>query len=417
MSLFRTTLLLLALAVLGGLLWQLLASDPGLVLIRLHGRELSSTVPAAVLLVLAALATLWLGLRLLLLPFQGWRRIRRKRAAQRLHDALTAVHEGRPLRAAKLLEKAASQPLLRGPLLVAAARAAREAGNGSEAERLLTDADAAGAGPLVRVERAEQALRVGEPERAIELLSGIEGALPPRGLLAKARALDLARRADTALTLLPALRSSRALPEAELDDLEQALTLSALRQADSGDTLAARWNRLTKPKRLDATVCGVFAERMAAFGLDDDAAASVEKSLAHRWSEPLALIYGQLPGGHQPRRLKTAEGWLRAHAESPALALTLARLCAAQRLSAKTETYLFRAVAQGAGAEAWEMLATQLTGRGEEATARVCLENALRVRRGQAPVDLPERELSDRISDEAVSEERDQHGVPRLRGG
>ncbi|MDZ4348032.1 MAG: heme biosynthesis HemY N-terminal domain-containing protein [Xanthomonadaceae bacterium] len=417
MSLFRTTLLLLALAVLGGLLWQLLASDPGLVLIRLHGRELSSTVPAAVLLGLAALATLWLGFRLLLLPFQGWRRIRRKRAAKRLHDALTAVHEGRPLRAAKLLEKAASQPLVRGPMLVAAARAAREAGNGSEAERLLTDADAAGAGPLVRVERAEQAMRVGEPERAIELLSGIEGALSPRGLLAKARALDLARRADTALTLLPALRSSRALPEAELDDLEHTLTLNALRQADSGDSLAARWNRLTKSKRLDATVCGVFAERMAAFGLDDDAAASVEKSLGHRWSEPLALIYGQLPGGHDPHRLKTAEGWLRAHSESAALALTIARLCAAQRLSARTETYLFRAAAQGAGAEAWEMLAIQLTGRGEEATARVCLENALRIHRGQAPVDLPERELSDRISDEAVSEERDQHGVPRLRGG
>ena len=417
MSLFRTLLTLLALAVLGGLFWQLLASDPGLILIRLHGREITSTVPAATLLVLATITAVWLTMRLLMLPIRGWRRIRRKRAGQRLHDALTALHEGRPQRAAKLLEKAAREPILRAPALVAAARAARDSGDGNEAERLLTSAAAAGAGISVRNERAEQALHIGEPERAVDLLSSDDGPLPPRALLLKARALAASHRADTALTLLPALRASRAQPETALNALEHSLSLDSLRQADTGEALAARWNRLGKAARLNPEITEVFAERIAAFGLDEDGAAAIEKSLGQRWSEALVALYGRLPGSEQARRLKVAEGWLRSHPESPALALSLARLSKAQRLLGKSETYLYRAIAQGAGAEAWEMLAGTLDARGEEATARRCLDNALRLRRGQAALDLPERDLPDLIGDQAVSEERDEHGMPRLRGG
>lgn len=415
MSLFRFVLMMLVLAVLGGLVWQLLATDPGLVLVRFRGQELSSTVPAAVLLILTALIALWLVLRLVLLPFQGWRRLRRKQAGQRLSDALTALHEGRPLRAAKLLEKVAHEPSLRGPALVTAAQAAREADQGTEAERLLTQASAAGVDLPVRIERAEQALRIGQAREAVDLLSTVEEALPPRALLVKTRALAESGRADAALALVPALRSCRARPESELDALEQTLVQQSLREADSSQALAGRWNRLAKTSRLDAGAAGVFAERMAAFGLEDDATAAIEKSLGQHWSEALAALYGKLPGGHQGKRLKIAEDWLRRHPDSPALALSLARLCQAQRLSVKSENYLHRAIAQGQNAEAWEMLAELMAGKGDEPGARLCLQNALRAGRNQPPLDLPERSLQQQIGDQAVLEERDQHGMPRLR--
>ncbi len=417
MSLFRSVLTLLILAVLGGLIWQLLATDPGLVLVRFRGTELSSTVPAAVLLTLSALILLWIALRLAILPWLGWRRLRRGRARRHLRDAMLVQFEGRPSRAAKLLEKVAKEPTLRATALIAAARAAHEAGEGIEAERLLDAASVAGADLPVRMEQAERALEQHLPERAIELLSAAREALPPRALLLKARALNESGRADTALTLLPMLRSTRARTEADLEVLEKTLILATLRQADSGESLAGRWNRLTKNQRLDPEIAEIFAERMAAFGFDDDAAAAIEKSLAQRWSESLVERYGLLPGGQQPRRLKVAEGWLRGHPDSAMLALTLARLSAAQRLSGKAGGYLHRAIAQGAGALAWELLAVHYDDQGDPANARLCLENALRVGRDQPALELPQRDLALRIGDFAVTEERDQHGVPRLSDG
>ena len=42
--------------------------------------------------------------------------------------------------------------------------------------------------------------------------------------------------------------------------------------------------------------------------------------------------------------------------------------------------------------------------------------NALSARRGEATIELPGRDLKQKIFDQAVVEERDEHGVPRLRG-
>ena len=72
--------------------------------------------------------------------------------------------------------------------------------------------------------------------------------------------------------------------------------------------------------------------------------------------------------------------------------------------------------AQGASADAWEELGHGFTAAGEETLARRSYANALSARRGEATIELPGRDLKQKIFDEAVVEERDEHGVPRLRG-
>jgi len=47
--------------------------------------------------------------------------------------------------------------------------------------------------------------------------------------------------------------------------------------------------------------------------------------------------------------------------------------------------------------------------------ARLSYANALRASRGEAITALPGRDLRQQIHDQAVVEERDAHGVPRLR--
>src|SRR3546814_20906538 len=107
------------------LLCQVIASDPGLVIVRFRGYDISTSVPVAGLFLLLAGIAVWLLVALIRIPFRVWTRYRQRRARARLSDGLIALHEGRWLRAQKLLEKAADENRVRLPALLAAAHAAR----------------------------------------------------------------------------------------------------------------------------------------------------------------------------------------------------------------------------------------------------------------------------------------------------
>ena len=107
MSLFRSVLFWLVLAVLGALLAQVLLQDPGYVLVRFRGTDYTTTVAAGVGILLAlvlGLALLWTLLRL---PFRAWRRQRERQARARLTDGLGAWQHGEYARAEQLLKQAA----------------------------------------------------------------------------------------------------------------------------------------------------------------------------------------------------------------------------------------------------------------------------------------------------------------------
>lgn len=78
MSLFRSVLLWLLLAITGAVLAQLLLQDPGYVLVRYHGTDYTTTVAVAVALLLLLVFTLVLLWTLLRLPFRLWRRHRKQ---------------------------------------------------------------------------------------------------------------------------------------------------------------------------------------------------------------------------------------------------------------------------------------------------------------------------------------------------
>ena len=94
--------------------------------------------------------------------------------------------------------------------------------------------------------------------------------------------------------------------------------------------------------------------------------------------------------------------------------VALGRLCREEQLWGKAEDTLHRALAQGAGAEAWEELGHAYAAQHDETRARQAFANALRAIRGEVPQALPGRGLRELIRDEAVAEERTAMGVPRL---
>jgi HemY protein len=122
-----------------------------------------------------------------------------------------------------------------------------------------------------------------------------------------------------------------------------------------------------------------------------------------------------LPAAREDARLARAQRWLGDHAASPALALCVGRLCLRAQLLGKAEEMLHRAIAQGSGAEAWEELGSVHTAHNDAGRAQVCYLNALRSLRGEPVCSLEGRSLREQIADEAVAEQRDEHGLPRLR--
>ena len=116
--------------------------------------------------------------------------------------------------------------------------------------------------------------------------------------------------------------------------------------------------------------------------------------------------------------VRAADGYLiydvnarRVHHLNPAAALVF-DLCDGTRVLDDLRTELEPLL----GADAWEELGDGFSVAGDESRARLAYANALRAGRGEPVVEMPGRDMRQRIHDEAVIEQRDEHGVPRLPG-
>ena len=416
MSLFRSILFWLVLAVLGALLAQVLLQEPGYVLVRYRGTDYTTTVAAGIgilVVVMLGLALLWTLLRL---PFRAWARHRKRQARARLTDGLAAYERGEYTRAEQLLRQAADAGDAEAVARTQAARAALARGDAAAAA---AQADAFGERHHAAraMLRAEQALARGAADDALAALDTPEAQpLPPRGLVLRAQALEAAGRGFDAYGLVGALRQQQALPTTRLDALQARWAAQGLEQAADANALADRWDALPANLRTDPAVVTAYATRAAAMNWDEAATRSVEQALDANWNDDLAAIYGRLPVARLEHRRGQLERWLAAHPSSPGLLLATAQVAQAQGQWMPAEGLLHRAIAHGAGAPAWEALGHGAAQLGDEQRARLAYANALRSQRGEAPLALPGRDLRQQIGDTAAIEERDEHGMPRLRG-
>jgi len=413
---FRTLLWWLLLAAFGALAWDLFSLDLGEVLVRWHGTTITTTVA----FFLVGWALLWFGLwlvwTLVRLPFTAWQRMAQTQARNRLVNGLAALHEGRHARAESLLDKAAEEPALstvarlaareaalgRGDLVAAASQQAALSRHDPMAAALNT------ATILLEQDKARLALEVLQPWYD-------RNALPPRGLQLRGEALVSIGRAADAIVLLALLANEQSHSPEQLAALERRWQAAALRQAAHANELHQRWQQL--PARLSEheDVLLAYAARAGELGLEADAANALADALDRHWSENLIRQFARLPPAREDLRMARAERWLADHPTSPELALCLGRLCSRAHLMGNAEEMLHRAIAQGAGADAWEELGNVYTAQDDAARAQACYANALRNLRGEPARSLSGRSLREQIADEAVAEQRDEHGLPHLR--
>lgn len=420
MKLFRSFLVLLVVAAIGILAAQWLGQDTqrnlGEVTVHAGGYDYIATVPQAIIALLIALLLLWALWSLLAAPFQAWKRHRRRQGRARLIDGLEALDRGQWLRAEKLLVSAAGEARL-GPIAYAAAMQAAEAHGDTQSAAQHLQALGQASPSLHALHSAQRWLEQG---RADEALAALDAAavqpLPPRGVWLRTRALAAAGRANESFGQLGALRQKQVISAEAAAALEQQLAVQMLGEAEDVNVLAAHWDALSKTLRVDPAVVAAYVERAVALGWADTALRTLEQTLDGQWDESLARLYGQLPVEKYDSRRASAQRWLQAHGNSPALLLTIARLAQAQGQWTQAEDFLHRAIAADAGADAWELLGNGHAAQGQETLARQCLQNALRSARNEALIELEPDARQQRLNPVITAEERDANGIPRLPG-
>ena len=417
MRLWRWILLLVIVAALAAFGWHWVAADPGYVLLRLHGWRVETTVVAAVLILLLAWALLTVLWRLLRWPFGAFSRRHRRLSQQRMGDGLIALIEGRHGDAERDLNRASRLDSLRAPALLASAEAASRRGEHGRALEALNQASQS-APQAARVLRARVLRREGKPAEALALLApeSDKGTLTPGGwreLALAALASGDVRRARAALD---PLQKSGALGTRAYAALEAKVLIATINVAPDGAALNTLWSQLPKAQRRVPAVIDAYARRAAGFGLILPAMDEVESALRREWSPLLVETYGVLGGDDLEARLRRAESWLDGHPNDATLLLTLGRMCVRLKLWGKANQYLQRSLALAPSAGAWEALGDTFAAQGNPEQAQRCYRNALSLIRGDAVESLPQGQRADRLDTRPVAiEERNEHGVPRLR--
>ncbi|MEO8998612.1 MAG: heme biosynthesis HemY N-terminal domain-containing protein [Rhodanobacter sp.] len=417
MRVWRWILLLVIVATLVAFGWHWVAEDPGYVYVHMRGWYAERTVVGAVLTLLLFWVLLTVVWRLLRWPFGAFSRRHRRLSQQRMGDGLIALIEGRHGDAERDLNRASRLDSLRGPALLAAAEAASRRGEHGRALEALNQASQS-APQAARVLRAHVLRREGKPAEALALLipESDKGTLTPGGwreLALAALAHGDIRRAREALD---PLQRSGALGSRAYAALEAQVLTATINAAPDGASLNTLWSQLPKAQRRVPAVIDAYARRAASFGQTLPAMDEVESALRREWSPLLIETYGTLAGDDVEARLRRAEGWLDAHPNDANLLLTLGRMCVRVKLWGKARQHLERSLALVPSAGAWEALGDTFAGQGDAEQAQRCYRNALAFGRGEAVIALPQTGTPGHVDTRPVAiEERDQHGVPRLR--
>lgn len=383
----------LALALLaGGVLSSWMLSDPGRVVLSLHGYVVEMTLPIAVLLLLASYVTLRLGVRLI----RSRRRSAEERAArqrersqQQLAIGLTELSAGEWLAAEQTLTRSAygsNQPLVH---YLAAARAAELLGATARRDAWL--AKALDVAPeqraAIHITQAEMLLKHNQLAAALLTLEQLDasGHQNARGLILLARIYRQQGDWQKLKLLEPRLRSTAGVQAATVDEVLAQVHLDMLKAAGTrGDAaqLEQVWHEVPKSMARRADVIATYARAALACNMPAPAEKALRELLNDQWDEAAVLLYGELaqaePGIDEPLSLlQTVEKWLNDRPQDPTLLLTCARCCIRNELYGKARSYLEASLGIRPRLETYQILARLLEATGEREQAFKLLNNAL----------------------------------------
>ena len=373
--------LLLAVAVAA----QLLAADPGYVLLLFQGWVVEMTVPILLVLLVALLVVAGLFRRIRQAPRLVAERAAKagaRRTGKRVARGLVELAAGRVNRAERLLARAAGRS--QAPVLqyLAAARLAHAAGDEKRCEHWLGLAEKAQpeARDAISLERAELHLRAGGLAAAMRCLKDILER-EPRHLQALRLAIPLYMQRGEwaeASRRLKALRK-HGQPAAEGAARWTVETYTGL-LGDAEDVRSIRriWAEVPKELRSEEGLVLAHARALMRHGAHDLAEQALRRRLASTWSSVLAAAYGEVEPRDIAAAIRHAETWLGEHPQDAGLLLALGRLCRKAQLWGKARSYLESGLSLDESRHAWLELAEMLEELNEKEAADQAFRKGLR---------------------------------------
>lgn len=345
-------------------------------------------------LIVLALAIFFLGyamLRLIARTLALPRKVaefRRRKRDERMHAALDAgwiaLLEGRYGKARQFADKALAENERSGLAALLAARAALEVHAFNEVDRYLNLADRSAASmsvPRLMIE-AEQCLAMAQPLEALKVLQRLrdESGMHTAAMRLELRALQAAGRWQEVPVLADQLAKRDVLEPAQAQQLRWHAQSECLRQLVSdGKGLRDYWQKLADTDRRQTRVAEAGARSFLKLGGERQAAEIVAASLEEEWSQDLVLLYAECAGSDNVKLIQQAEAWLPAHSDDAVLLLALGRLCIAEKLWGKAQTYLEASLALEESPTAHVLLGEILGRQGNTEKANAHLAAAMRL--------------------------------------
>jgi len=344
----RLFLLLCLALVAGAFLFQKIAEGSGYIYVSIGGTSIEMSFWTGLFLLLAFYFSLYFFIRFVLGFFgllgSGANRlvVRKGKRAQKLTaKGLIAFMEGNWKQARGNLLKSVKKtdyPLIN---YLAASRSTYELGNHQEAFSLLHEAEKISpqSGLAIALTQARMFLVGKKYEQCIANLERAKKIAPHHPVV-----LDLLQQVYVSLAdwralkvLLPELRRYKVRSSEEIDELEQNMYLSLLKQVSekiklmpddqARQLLEKEWLGIPKAIRINAEIAASYVNQMVKMGDEESAATFLRRELRRRWSDELVLYFGRVKARDTKKQQLTAIAWLKERPGNPFLLLSLGRLC------------------------------------------------------------------------------------------
>ena len=312
------------------------------------------------------------------------RKAQRETERQNEHftQAIAAWLEGRFQETEKLAAKLKGEPKREMLARVLAARAAHAMRAYARRDAYLAEARISDAPLAALYAEAENRLENRDFPGALSAIEAGKIIAPTHTALAR---LELKVRSqlgqwDDVLKLTEQLAKANAIDAATLELTRHAAHCENLkRRTDSEKSLSDYWKKLPGEEKIITRVALEAANAFAQSGNTGTAVSILENALGKHWDDTLAARYGQIIGAEPLKQIQQAEKWLAEHPRDGALLMTLADLCAYEKLWGKAQSYAEASLAVAPNVDAHLALAAFKEQNGQTSEAYGHLKQALAI--------------------------------------
>jgi HemY protein len=186
--------------------------------------------------------------------------------------------------------------------------------------------------------------------------------------------------------LIPSLKKLKVIDPQELERIQTRVFMEELYAAfDAGIAKPSEqgvvadiekvWKKASASHKEDEKIVKHYSELLLKANEKAMAAKVIETALTKRWSDALAIIYGEVDFGSSPQQLIMAEGWLKGRPANASLLLSLGRICMRNELWGKAKEYYEASIKISPSADAYGELSRLLKSLGEHEASDAYLKN------------------------------------------